>query len=129
MAQKAKVFSTKTDNLSSMPRTYMVERQNSHKLSSVLHTHSVACMNMQINKSNLKYLKRSQRDDLVVKSIGCCSGDLGLITSIHVVVTTIQPRTCLGQQVHLWYTDVHANKTSIHIKDKMNLPKSSPLSD
>lgn len=52
MAQGLRVLAAKTDNQSSIPGAYMVERINSHKLSFDLHTHSVTsiCAPLPNNK-------------------------------------------------------------------------------
>lgn len=53
MAQKAQALATKPDRLSSIPRTYVVDRPDFQKhVFWPPHEHTLLCVYMQVNKNN-----------------------------------------------------------------------------
>lgn len=67
MTQGIKVPAIKPEDLGLIPRTHMVkERTDSHKVSSVLHIHTVACTHMQTHTCTITDIHTL---NLILKSI------------------------------------------------------------
>ena len=55
MAQEIRVFAIKSDDLSSVPRTYTTERTDSQKLSSVTHKHAHKLNDIHFKYKNISF--------------------------------------------------------------------------